>query len=124
MKMFLSLSTALAVSALVLALTTQTAYAQKAADQGKTAQAQKWGAFDDDGDGVPNCQDPDYVRPKDGTGKKLGQAQGAQTAGKAGRGQGLGRGLSMGPRAGSGTGTGTGTGICDGTGPKGKGRSR
>ncbi len=23
---------------------------------------------DDDGDGIPNCQDPDYTRPEDGTG--------------------------------------------------------
>lgn len=23
---------------------------------------------DDDGDGIPNCQDPDYVPPQDGTG--------------------------------------------------------
>jgi len=28
---------------------------------------------DDDGDGIPNCLDPDYVRPEDGTGYgKLG----------------------------------------------------
>lgn len=28
---------------------------------------------DDDGDGIPNCLDPDYVRPEDGTGNgKLG----------------------------------------------------
>ena len=23
---------------------------------------------DDDGDGIPNCQDPDYTKPEDGTG--------------------------------------------------------
>ena len=23
---------------------------------------------DDDGDGIPNCQDPDYVKPEDGSG--------------------------------------------------------
>ncbi len=28
---------------------------------------------DDDGDGIPNCLDPDYIRPEDGTGfGKLG----------------------------------------------------
>jgi hypothetical protein len=41
---------------------------------------------DDDGDGIPNCLDPDYVRPEDGSGYgKLGP------------------------------GSGTGTGSCDGT---------
>jgi len=30
---------------------------------------------DDDGDGIPNCLDPDYVRPEDGSGYgKLGPA--------------------------------------------------
>lgn len=30
---------------------------------------------DDDGDGIPNCLDPDYVKPEDGTGYgKLGRA--------------------------------------------------
>lgn len=29
-------------------------------------------APDDDGDGIPNGQDPDYTRPQDGTGKHLG----------------------------------------------------
>lgn len=28
---------------------------------------------DDDGDGIPNCQDPDYTPPQDGTGKKHGK---------------------------------------------------
>jgi hypothetical protein len=28
--------------------------------------------FDDDGDGIPNGQDPDYVPPADGTGRKFG----------------------------------------------------
>jgi len=30
--------------------------------------------FDDDGDGIPNGQDPDYVPPADGTGRKFGTA--------------------------------------------------
>ena len=25
---------------------------------------------DDDGDGIPNCEDPDYVRPQDGDGNQ------------------------------------------------------
>jgi hypothetical protein len=74
----------------------------------------KRGSFDDDGDGIMNCQDSDYSRPKDGTGKKLGKMQG----GKGGAGKG-----GFGTGSGGATG-GTGTGICDGTGPKGKGRSR
>jgi hypothetical protein len=68
--------------------------------------------FDDDGDGIPNGQDPDYVKPKDGTGKKFG---------KGGFGPGDGTGNSgLGPRDGTGYGSGSGTGTCDGTGPKGK----
>ena len=74
----------------------------------------KRGSFDDDGDGIMNCQDSDYSRPKDGTGKKLGKMQG----GKGGAGKG-GFGITSGGATG-----GTGTGICDGAGPKGKGRSR
>jgi hypothetical protein len=46
-------------------------------------------APDADGDGIPNGQDPDYVRPLDGSGR------------------------------GSGVTSVTGTGVCDGTGPKG-----
>ncbi len=48
-------------------------------------------APDADGDGIPNGQDPDYVRPLDGSGSGAGSVSG----------------------------TGTGTGVCDGTGPKG-----
>ena len=31
------------------------------------------GAADDDGDGIPNGQDPDYVPPRDGTGRQWGR---------------------------------------------------
>jgi hypothetical protein len=58
---------------------------------------------DDDGDGVPNGQDPDWVKPADGTGyraeHKIGKGSfrtGLQGAGRM-----------------------TGAGVCDGTGPKG-----
>jgi hypothetical protein len=39
---------------------------------------------DDDGDGIPNCVDPDYVRPEDGSGYgKLGPSlSGAQSGDK------------------------------------------
>ena len=53
---------------------------------------------DADGDGIPNAQDPDYVRPQDGSGAGYG--------------------------SGTAAGTGTGTGVCDGTGPKGSGPRR
>lgn len=34
-------------------------------------------AKDADGDGIPNCQDPDWVRPQDGTGDKTQARKGA-----------------------------------------------
>jgi len=67
---------------------------------------------DHDNDGVPNCQDPDWAPPKDGTGyqerkgKGAGNGTGWNNASFRGQGQGF---------AGS-----LGTGVCDGTGPKGK----
>jgi hypothetical protein len=80
---------------------------------------------DADGDGIPNCMDPDYVRPLDGTGNKFGK-RGAQPAGLQNgnvgqRGWMFQRG-DLWILAGSfGFGPGTGTGVCDGTGPKGFG---
>ena len=50
------------------------------------------GERDMDGDGIPNCEDPDFVRPLDGSG--YGQMQG------------YGRGLR----------DGSGNGVCDGSG--------
>ena len=53
---------------------------------------------DDDGDGIPNCLDPDYVRPEDGTGYgKLGPSLSAA----AGRRQGPDQrqGSDSGPRS-------------------------
>ena len=78
--------------------------------------------FDDDGDGIPNGQDPDYVKPEDGTGKKFMRGVKSQNKfGKGGFGPGDGTGNSgLGPRDGTGFGPGDGTGECDGTGPKGK----
>jgi type II secretory pathway pseudopilin PulG len=68
-------------------------------------------ARDDDGDGVPNGQDPDWVKPQDGTGYK-GQNQNGRIT-KSGFGKNSFRnGLQ-------GAGRTTGTGVCDGTGPKG-----
>ena len=76
--------------------------------------------FDVDKDGIPNRNDPDFVRPQDGTGRKMGQANGS------GKGYGPRDGSGnqgIGPRDGSGYGAKsvnrTATGTCDGTGPKG-----
>jgi hypothetical protein len=87
-------------------------------------------AKDADGDGIPNGQDPDWVKPEDGTGYKeqnrIGQSDAAgttqgQKAGKmtkSGFGKGSFRtGLAGAARA-------TGAGVCDGTGPKGSGQKR
>lgn len=69
-------------------------------------------APDIDGDGIPNGQDPDFVRPQDGSGRMAG-------AGKGMRGAGNGGGLGTGVCDGSGSGAGTGSASCDGTGRKG-----
>jgi hypothetical protein len=60
-------------------------------------------ARDDDGDGIPNGQDPDWVKPQDGSGYKDQH--------KIGKGS-FRTGLTAAGRA-------TGAGVCDGTGPKG-----
>ena len=80
-------------------------------------------AFDSDGDGIPNGQDPDFVRPKDGTGKQNRNGKNTQTkfgGNKYGPGNGTGNN-GVGPKDGTGNGSGNGTGTCDGTGPKGRG---
>jgi hypothetical protein len=79
-------------------------------------------AIDSDGDGIPNCQDPDYVRPQDGSGRKMMKGRTVKF-GNGGYGPTDGTGnQGIGPKDGTGygPGTGSGTGICDGTGPKGK----
>jgi hypothetical protein len=126
MKRFLSLALAASLVALITIIVTDTASAQSTQGQGKGSLGVKWGSYDNDGDGILNCNDPDYVKPQDGTGKKLG---GQSMSGKVGYGPGNGSGNNgIGPRDGSGfgkgSGTGTGIGVCDGTGPKGNGRSK
>ena len=77
-------------------------------------------AYDSDGDGIINCLDPDYVKPLDGTGRKLMKGS-TYKMGNGGYGPGNGTGnQGIGPRDGTGFGSGSGTGTCDGTGPKGK----
>lgn len=77
-------------------------------------------AIDSDGDGIINCLDPDFVRPMDGTGRKLMKGNSSKL-GKGGYGPGDGTGnQGVGPQDGTGYGPGTSSGTCDGTGPKGK----
>lgn len=68
-------------------------------------------APDADGDGIPNGQDEDYVRPGDGTGNQYRKGQNAdgmkQTFARKGYRHG----------ADDGTGKGPGSGVCDGSGP-------
>jgi hypothetical protein len=102
-------------------------------------------APDADGDGIPNGQDPDWVKPEDGTGYqhqygKLGETgggpfgfghvfayaqafawKGANGVGQAtgpghAYGPGDGTGTAVGPNDGTGFGPGEGTGDCDGAG--------
>jgi hypothetical protein len=76
---------------------------------------------DHDNDGVPNCQDPDWQAPKDGTGYKTPARATAAGARLGAAGGGFRGGNMLGNaafRKGLG-GRGLGTGVCDGTGPKG-----
>lgn len=127
MKRPMTLPMALLLIGAFTFLTLDGAYAQAAGNQYGKKYAEQYGPRDDDGDGIPNGQDPDFVKPKDGTGKKLGQAKKgvAKMNGKgSGFGPGDGTGKSgVGPKDGTGYGrkTGVGSGNCDGTGPKGRG---
>jgi hypothetical protein len=81
-------------------------------------------AIDSDGDGIPNGQDPDYVKPKDGTGQKYqyGKGKGENKKGNMwGPNDGTGN-SGIGPKDGTGYGPGGSTGNCDGNGPKRGGR--
>ena len=82
-------------------------------------------ARDADSDGIPNCQDPDWVKPADGTGyqakNRNGQPEGTdmtqgQKAGKQTK-SGFGKGSFR--SGGTGAARTAGAGTCDGTGPKG-----
>jgi hypothetical protein len=70
-------------------------------------------ARDDDGDGIPNGQDPDWVKPADGTGY-MGQRQNDKASFAKGS---FRTGLQGAARA-------TGAGVCDGTGPKGNAKKK
>lgn len=77
-------------------------------------------ARDHDNDGIPNCQDPDWSRPQDGTGymnrkgnnsssNQLGNRKGYQ-GGNSWSGQSFRQNQAS-----------FGSGVCDSTGPKGRG---
>lgn len=78
---------------------------------------------DHDMDGIPNCQDPDWTRPGDGTGNQNRFAQNGPQSQGAGR-----RGIQGGQKWSNSSFRngfkGLGSGVCDGTGPKGSGQRR
>ena len=78
---------------------------------------------DHDGDGIPNCQDPDWSRAEDGTGYKNRFAMNGpqnQTSNRKGF-----RGSQDWSNSSFRNGfNGLGTGVCDGSGPKGNGQRR
>jgi hypothetical protein len=117
--------TLLAAIALVIGVV---ATVQPASAAGGTGTCPNPSMQDADGDGIPNCMDPDYVRPLDGTGNKYGK-RAAQPAGLQNGNASQRRSMfQMGDlrilAASFGFGPGTGTGVCDGTGPKGFGGFR
>jgi len=73
---------------------------------------------DADGDGIPNCQDPDWAPPQDGTGYQVKAGQAKQFKGANGKRGG--QALSNASFRTSVAGTCCTGGICDGTGPKGR----
>lgn len=124
MKRIISVTLTIAIVALLSALIGQEAYTQSATP--RTGTGHQYGPFDADGDGIPNGLDPDFVKPKDGSGQKFGKAGQGANAGSyrhmvQSRIRSESKGLSLrngsGPNAGKGTGQ---NGVCDGTGPKGK----
>jgi len=82
-------------------------------------------ARDHDGDGVPNGQDPDWVKPEDGTGLKAQHKNGQPDAAGMTNGRKAGKVTKSSFGKGSfrtgmqGAGRAAGAGVCDGTGPNG-----
>lgn len=75
-------------------------------------------ARDHDNDGIPNSQDPNWIKPQDGTGHKNGNGMNSNSNPfgnrKGNQGGIFGNMQSFGQSQGS-----FGGGLCDGTGPKG-----
>jgi hypothetical protein len=65
---------------------------------------------DADGDGTPNCDDPDWVRPLDGSGYGEGKGYGQGLSGNRPM-----DGSGFGARQGGGRGLGIGSGLRDGS---------
>ena len=78
-------------------------------------------ARDHDGDGTPNCQDPDWTRPEDGTGFKNRRADNSGQN-QLGNRKGYHGGNPWNSQSFRQNKANFGSGTCDGTGPKGKGR--
>jgi len=81
---------------------------------------------DHDNDGIPNCQDPDWTPPQDGTGYQNRNGQGGSQA-EVGSQRAFRGGQAWSKSSFRRVQKGSGGGVCDGTGPKGtsqrKGRS-
>lgn len=112
MKRNVSLILLIALATTLIALGPDQAQAQNPGKQLGRSAMSHYGPFDDDGDGIPNGQDPDYVRPQDGTGHQFGKMHGAGKMYGKTNGQGMGQHNRWG----------FGNRVCDGTGPKGRGR--
>jgi hypothetical protein len=80
-------------------------------------------ARDHDNDGIPNCQDPDWTRPKDGTGYK-GRNSDNSSSNPFGNRNGFRDGNAWKNQSSKQNRNSFGSGICDGTGPIGKGARR
>jgi len=78
---------------------------------------------DHDNDGIPNCQDPDWTRPGDGTGNQIRNGQGGSQS-QFGNRKGFYGGQDWSNSSFRNGQRGTGGGVCDGTGPNGIGRRR
>ena len=81
---------------------------------------------DHDNDGIPNCQDPDWTPPEDGTGYKNRFGQGGQGGSQAqiGARKSFHAGRTWTNSSFRNGQRGAGGGVCDGTGPKGKGQRK
>jgi len=78
---------------------------------------------DHDSDGIPNCQDPDWIQPEDGTGYKNRFGQGGSQS-HSGNHMGFSGGHAWSKSSFRGVQKGLGGGLCDGTGPKGMSRRK
>jgi len=151
MKRFMSLAAIFGLFLAFTVISADDAYAQGRPDGKGFVDANNDGindnAMDEDGDGIPNGQDPDYTGTTQGNGRGFidengdgindnapdhdgdgipnGQDPDFQQGSGAGDGQRGGQGNGGGGiGGGTGGGDGDGTGECDETGPKGNGRGK